>query len=112
MAVAIQDEEWEATCFFTGFNGPSDPRFCMVAMSADSSDPLTLNQAMTRPDWDQWLAAIQDEEWEATCFFTGFNGPSDPRFCMVAMSADSSDPLTLNQAMTRPDWDQLLSKRG
>ena len=33
----------------------------MVAMSDDSSDPLTLNQAMTRPDWDQWLAAIQEE---------------------------------------------------
>ena len=54
-------EEWEATCFFTGFNGPSHPGFCMVAMSADSSDPLTLSQAIKRLDWDQWLAAIKEE---------------------------------------------------
>ena len=33
----------------------------MVAMSADSSVPLTLNEAMTRPDWDQWLVAIKEE---------------------------------------------------
>ena len=33
----------------------------MVDMSADSADPLTLSQAMKRPDWDQWLAAIKEE---------------------------------------------------
>ena len=53
--------EWEPSCFFTGFNGPVDPGYACVASSNNSSEPLTLNHAMRRPDWDQWDRAIIEE---------------------------------------------------
>ena len=47
-------------CFYTGFNGPTDPGYAHIAHT-NSSDPLTLLQATKRPDWHKWEAAIQDE---------------------------------------------------
>ena len=47
-------------CFYTGFNGPTDPSYAHVAHS-NSSGPLTLLQATKRPDWNKWEAAINDE---------------------------------------------------
>lgn len=46
--------------FFSGFNGPLDPGYANVA-HANSSDPLTLSQAMKRPDWNPWEDAIAEE---------------------------------------------------
>lgn len=52
--------DFQPSCFFTGFNGPIDPGFALIA-HANSSDPLTLIQARKRPDWTMWEAAIQVE---------------------------------------------------
>ena len=54
-------DNFEPSCFFTGFNGPVDPRYVLASQTANSSDPLTLNQAKKRPDWQQWEDAIQTE---------------------------------------------------
>ena len=48
-------------CFFTGFNGPVDPGYVLASQTANSFDPLTLNQAKKRPDWQQWEDTIQTE---------------------------------------------------
>lgn len=58
---SISGGELEPTCFYTGFNGPLDPGYCLAAQSANSSDPLTLAQASKRLDWGKWEAAIQEE---------------------------------------------------
>ena len=57
----MQCREWDSSCFFTGFNGPTDPGFALAANPSNSSDPLTLSQATKRPDWHLWEAAIQEE---------------------------------------------------
>ena len=57
----MPDAEWEPSCFYTGFNGPLDPGYALTAQSSDSSDPLTLKQALKRTDWDQWHEAINTE---------------------------------------------------
>ena len=44
------------------------------------------------------------DNFEPSCFFTGFNGPVDPGYVLASQTANSSDPLTLNQAKKRPDW--------
>ena len=49
------------SCFYTGFNGPLDPRYAFAANSSNSSDPLTLSQAMKRSDWEKWEAAVHTE---------------------------------------------------
>ena len=38
-----------------------DPGYACVASNSNSSEPLTLNHAMMRPDWDQWDRAIVEE---------------------------------------------------
>ena len=58
---SISGGEFEPSCFYTGFNGPLDPGYCLAAQSTNSSDPLTLTQASKRLDWDKWEAAIQEE---------------------------------------------------
>ena len=63
------NEGFLPSCFYTGFNGPSDPGFAHVAHS-NSSDPLTLLQATKRPDWNKWEAAIQDELKSLAAFET------------------------------------------
>ena len=45
---------------------------------------------------------VHNHEFEPSCFYTGFNGPVDLGFAHVA-STNSSDPLTLSQAIKRPD---------
>ena len=57
------------SCFYTGFNGPTDPGYAHIA-HANSSDPLTLLQATKRPDWHKWEAAIQDELKSLEAFST------------------------------------------
>ena len=52
---------WEPRVFFTGFNGPVDPGYVCTAKTSISLDPLTLSQAIKRPDWDKWEAAISEE---------------------------------------------------
>ena len=54
------NQDFEPSCFFTGFNGPVDPGYACIA-AANSSDPLTLSQATKRPDWPKWEEAIQSE---------------------------------------------------
>lgn len=58
---SVLDREYEPSCYYTGFNGPIDPGFCLTAQSTNSSDPLTLSQACKRPDWKKWETAIQEE---------------------------------------------------
>ena len=58
--LAVHTQDFEPSCFYTGFNGPADPGFAHVA-STNSSDPLTLSQATKRPDWNKWEEAIQSE---------------------------------------------------
>ena len=55
----VDNAEFVSTCFYTGFNGPTDPGFAHVA-HAHSSDPLTLSQATKRSDWPKWEAVIED----------------------------------------------------
>ena len=38
------------------------------------------------------------DNFEPSCFFTGFNGPVDPSHVLASQTANSSNPLTLNQA--------------
>lgn len=57
---ADEAQEFQPSCFFTGFNGPLDPGYAFVAHT-NSSDPLTLSQALKRPDWLKWEAAISEE---------------------------------------------------
>ena len=57
------------SCFYTGFNGPTDPGYAHIAHT-NSSDPLTLLQATKRPDWHKWEAAIQDELKSLEAFST------------------------------------------
>ena len=57
------------SCFFAGFNGPTDPGFAHISQT-NSSDPLTLLQATKRPDWHKWEAAIQDELKSLEAFST------------------------------------------
>ena len=45
---------------------------------------------------------VHNHEFEPSSFYTGFNGPVDLDFAHVAF-AKSSDPLTLSQAIKRPD---------
>ena len=45
---------------------------------------------------------VDNIEFLPSCFYTGFNGPTDLGFAHVA-HAHSSDPLTLLQATKRPD---------
>ena len=54
-------------------------------------------------DLAEFNASVSDREYEPSCFYTGFNGPVDPGFCLAAQSANSSDPLSLSQASKRPD---------
>ena len=57
----VLDREYEPSCYYTVFNGPIDPGFCLAAQSTNSSDPLTLSQACKRPDWKKWETTIQEE---------------------------------------------------
>ena len=57
------------SCFFTGFNGPTDPGFAGVA-HYNSSDPLTLLQATKRSDWPKWQEAIHCELRSLAAFNT------------------------------------------
>ena len=41
------------------------------------------------------LEYVANAEFMPSCFYTGFNGPTDPGFAHVAHS-HSSDPLTLS----------------
>ena len=61
--------DFEPSCFYTGFNGPVDPSYANVART-NSSDPLTLSQAIKRPDWDRWEEAIQSELTALAAFDT------------------------------------------
>ena len=65
----VHSHEFEPSCFYTGFNGPVDPGFAHVA-STNSSDPLTLSQAIKRPDWCKWEEAIQSELTALAAFDT------------------------------------------
>ena len=56
----LREMDFLPSCFYTGFNGPIDPGFAHIA-HANSSDPLTLLQAIKRPDWPKWEEAIQQE---------------------------------------------------
>ena len=58
---SVSEREFEPSCYYSGFNGPIDPGFCLTAQSTNSSDPLTLSQACKRPDWKKWETAIQEE---------------------------------------------------
>ena len=66
---SMNNEGFLPSCFYTGFNGPTDPGFAHIA-HANSSDPLTLLQATKRPDWNKWEAAIQDELKSLAAFET------------------------------------------
>ena len=57
------------SCFYTKFNGPTDPNYAHVAHS-NSSDPLTLLQATKRLDCNKWETAIQDELKSLAAFET------------------------------------------
>ena len=57
----MQCWEWDSLCFFTGFNGPTDPGFASAANPSKSSDPLTLSQSIKMTDWHLWESAIQEE---------------------------------------------------
>ena len=65
----VHSHEFEPSCFYTGFNGPVDPGFAHVA-STNSSDPLTLSQAIKRLDWCKWEEAIQSELTALAAFDT------------------------------------------
>ena len=56
----VHNQDFEPSCFYSGFNGPVDPGCASIA-AANSSDPLTLSQATKRPDWPKWEEAIQCE---------------------------------------------------
>ena len=61
--------DFEPSCFHTEFNGLVDPCYANVA-NTNSSDPLTLSQAIKRPDWDRWEEAIQSELTALAAFDT------------------------------------------
>ena len=65
----VAPAEFMPSCFYTGFNGPTDPGFAHVA-HAHSSDPLTLSQATKRSDWPKWEAAIKEELKSLEAFST------------------------------------------
>ena len=65
----IAPAEFMPSCFYTGFNGPTDPGFAHVA-HAHSSDPLTSSQATKRSDWPKWEAAIKEELKSLEAFST------------------------------------------
>ena len=54
-------------------------------------------------DLDEFNASISGGEFEPNCFYTRFNDPLDPGYCLAAQSTNSSDPLTLKQASKRLD---------
>ena len=58
--LADEERQFQPRCFFTGFNGPLDPGYACVAHT-NSSDPLTISQALKRPDWLKWEEAITEE---------------------------------------------------
>ena len=59
--VQMPVDNFEPSCFFKGFNEPVDPGYVLASQTTNSSDPLTLNQAKKRPEWQQWEDAIQTE---------------------------------------------------
>ena len=65
----VAHAEFMPRCFYTGFNGPTDPGFTHVAHT-HSSDPLTLSQATKRPGWPKWEAAIKEELRSLEAFST------------------------------------------
>ena len=65
----IAHSEFTHSCFYTGFNGPTDLG-CAHVVHAHSSDPLTLSEATKHPDWPKWEAAIKEELRSLEAFST------------------------------------------